>query len=284
MSSRKSDRAEWGSLTRKGASYIEGRQEPSGEVRPEREKYEIDKRIREEAKEAIDRGSKKAPRKPRRSERSKLPKVPLALEDTGAALNKAMGKAKGAKALDKLGRASLEFADERLADARRTIKPIVEAAPDVAEVRELNGLILYRLGKWKDAVKELEAFRSLAGTTEQHPVLADCYRALEKWDDVDELWEELKDASPSAELVTEGRIVAAGAKADQGDLKGAIALLEQGWKQPKRAKDHHLSRAYALADLYERAGRTPRARDLFAWIQRQPGAFADTSKRLAALS
>lgn len=210
--------------------------------------------------------------------------MPLALDDTGAALNKAMGKAHGPKALDKLARASFEFADGRFPDARRTIKPIVEGAPDVPEVRELNGLILYRLGKWKEAIKELEAFRELAGTTEQHPVLADCYRALQKWDDVDELWEELKDASPSADLVTEGRIVAAGAIADRGDLKSAISLLEQGWKQPKRARDHHLARAYAMADLYEKAGRTARARDLFSWITRQPGEFSDATKRVNALS
>lgn len=284
VSSKKSDRAEWGSLTRKGASYIEGRQEPSGYVEPERENNDIDARIREEAKEAIDRGSKKAPKKARRNERSKLPKVPLALDDTAAALNRAMGKTNGAKALDKLGKASLQFADERFADARRTIKPIVEAAPDVAEVRELHGLILYRLARWKEAARELEAFREQAGTTEQHPVLADCYRAVERWDDVEELWHELKEASPSASLVTEGRIVAAGAHADRGDFKAAIALLEQGWKQPKRAKDHHLSRAYALADLYERAGRTARARDLFGWISRQPGEFADVPQRVNALS
>ncbi len=263
---------------------MEGRQEPSGFVEPERQKPEIDRRIREEAKEAVDRGSNRAARKPRRSERSKLPKVPLALDDTAGSLAKALGKTNGAKALDKLGRASLEFADERFTDARRTLKPLVEGAPDVAELRELNGLTLYRLGKWKEAAKELEAFRELAGTTEQHPVLADCYRALERWDDVSELWEELKDASPSAALVNEGRIVMAGSLGDRGDLKGAIALLEQGWKQPKRAKDHHLSRAYALADLYERAGRTARARDLFGWITRQPGEFGDAVRRLNALS
>ena len=54
----------------------------------------------------------------------------------------------------------------------------------------------------------------------------------------------------------------AGSLADRGDVKGAIRLLEQGWKFPKRAKVHHLRRAYALADLYERAGdvgRGPRA-------------------------
>ncbi len=49
---------------------------------------------------------------------------------------------------------------------------------------------------------------------------------------VDELWDELRQASPSAELVVEGRIVMAGMMADRGDLPGAIRLLEQGWKLP----------------------------------------------------
>ena len=39
------------------------------------------------------------------------------------------------------------------------------------------------------------------------------YRAQARWADVDELWQELREASPSGELVTEGRIVAAGAQA-----------------------------------------------------------------------
>ena len=90
--------------------------------------------------------------------------------------------------------------------------------------------------------------------------------------------------TPTSKHNASERRNAAGALADRGDLKGAIGLLEQGWKQPKRAKDHHLSRAYALADLYERAGRTARARDLFSWITRQPGHFADAPKRLNALS
>ena len=41
-------------------------------------------------------------------------------------------------------------------------------------------------------IKQLEAFRLLTGSTEQHPVLADCYRALGEDDRVDELWGELR--------------------------------------------------------------------------------------------
>ena len=57
-------------------------------------------------------------------------------------------------------------------------------------------------------------------------MLADCYRALGRHAKVDELWEELRAASPSAALVAEGRIVYAGSLADQGKLADAIAVLE----------------------------------------------------------
>ena len=60
----------------------------------------------------------------------------------------------------------------------------------------------------------------LTGSTEQHPVLADCYRALRRYDEVEPLWQELREVSPSAELVAEGRIVYAGSLADRGDVSG----------------------------------------------------------------
>jgi len=99
-----------------------------------------------------------------------------------------------------------------------------------------------------------------------------------------ELWEELRAASPSAELVTEGRIVVAGALADRGELSKAIRLLEDGRKRPpKRPGDHHLRLAYVLADLYERSGDLPRSRDLFGWIVASAPGFADAPERRAAL-
>ena len=91
-------------------------------------------------------------------------------------------------------------------------------------------------------------------------MLADCYRALRRYDRVEALWDELRAASPSAAIVTEGRIVTAGARADQGDLRGAIGLLERSAATPRRVRDHHLRQWYALADLYDRSGDAPRAR------------------------
>ena len=125
---------------------------------------------------------------------------------------------------------------------------------DRSRSRELNGLTLYRLGKWRDAIKELEQFRLLTNSTEQHPVLADSYRALGRYAEVEELWSELREASPNAALVAEGRIVMAGSLADRDRLADAVRLMEQGVKFPRRVQDHHLRMWYALADLYERAG------------------------------
>jgi tetratricopeptide (TPR) repeat protein len=156
----------------------------------------------------------------------------------------------------------------------------------VAALRELYGLTLYRLGRWRSAAGELEAFRTLTGSVEQHPVLADCYRALRRYRDVEELWDELRTASPGAALVAEGRIVAAGALADQGRVRDAIRLLEPGARPigpARRAREHHLRVAYALADLYERAGDLPQARELFQRIATAAPDFVDVQARLQAL-
>jgi tetratricopeptide (TPR) repeat protein len=207
--------------------------------------------------------------------------------ELSAADRTALGRASGRRAKDheqRIKEAGKAFRAERFADARRILAPLAESAPGVPAVRELYGLTLYRQRKWKQAVEQLEAFRTLTGSTEQHPVLADCYRALGRHDEVAALWDELREASPSAELVTEGRIVVAGDLADQGRVADAIALLGQGrWKLPRQPREHHLRRAYALADLLERAGEVGAARDLFGRIQRADARFADVGRRLKGL-
>jgi tetratricopeptide (TPR) repeat protein len=169
-------------------------------------------------------------------------------------------------------------------DALRILRPWREAHPDSVELRELLGLAYYRSGKWSLAQKELEAFVKLTDSTDQHPVLMDCARALGKFKRVDALWEELRAVSPAAEIVTEGRIVAAGALADRGKLGEAIKLLERSPGNPKRILPHHLRLWYALADLQERAGDIPAARALFRKISAQDPGFVDAAERLAALS
>lgn len=208
---------------------------------------------------------------------------PIDLEEAGSDLGKALDPARAARAEKKLQDAARSFRRGYDEDARRMLKPLAAQAPASAPIRELYGLTLYRLGRYDAAVTELEAFRQLTGSTEQHPVLADCYRALRKFDAVEELWDDLRSASPSAELVTEGRIVAAGALADQGRLRDAIRVLSDGWRVPKRPQEHHLRRAYALADLLERAGDVPRARELFRRVHAADPRFGDVAQRVRSL-
>jgi len=209
------------------------------------------------------------------------------VSETDAEIRTQLGKAVGSKRTEqvekRLRAAAKEFEAERFPEAAKRLKTLSEQAPSAPAVRELYGLTLYRQGKWRLAAKELEAFRTLSGSTEQHPVLADSYRALHQWRRVEALWDELREASPNGELVTEGRIVMAGSLADRGDVSGAIRLLEHGWRYPKRPKVHHLRRAYALADLYERAGDVSRARELFGRIRAVDPGFADVKSRVRAL-
>lgn len=245
--------------------------------------------LRDEAKAAIDRSASRIAPKKRpvgadvTVERRPLPGRPPKQRDIPKDLNRVHGATAGQRQWRLFTRAAREYENEQFEDARRTMKPLVDANPGIPEMRELFGLSLYRLGKWELAIEQLEQFRTDSGTAEQHPPLMDAHRALGHWADVDALWNELGELSPAADLVAEGRIVRAGAEADQGRIDQAIRILEKGWKVPHEPQDHHLRRAYALADLFERAGNVPRSRKLFAWVARTAPDFGDAAERAQAL-
>ena len=198
-------------------------------------------------------------------------------------LTESVGPTRAEKLTDRLAEASRDYERERYNDARRILKHLADEAPAAPAVQELFGLTLYRLGRWAAALRHLDAAHSLTGSFDQHPVMADCARALGRFRRVQDLWDELRQASPSAELTSEGRIVMAGAMADRGDVSGAIGLLEATRTTPRRPQIHHLRLWYALADLYERAGDIPRARELFRRVATvEPEAF-DVTDRLSAL-
>lgn len=169
-------------------------------------------------------------------------------------------------------------------EALRILRPLKDRHPAEPDVREMLGVALYRLGRWAQARKELEAYVELTGSATQHPIIMDCARALGRHTIVERLWEELRAASPAAEVMTEGRIVAAGSLADRGRLPEAIKLLERGPLAPRRIAEHHLRLWYALADLHERAGDIPGARFLFRKVSARDPSFVDVAERLAGLS
>ena len=277
--------AGWGGVARKGAGRLrdEGKgggaseafREAAGREPWEPEVWIDEGAVRGEASGAVDRG--RASRRPARP-----------IEDEGAiahdpSLRRAVGAGKVERLEERLRDASRAFRRDRYDEARRILRPLADAAPTAESVRELLGLTYYRLGRWKLAVTELEAFRDLSGSTEQHPVLADCYRALGRHAKVSELWDELRRVSPSAALVAEGRIVYAGSLADQGQLADAITVLEASKPPTRRPQEHHLRVTYALADLHERAGDLPKARQLFTIVAAADPELGDVEARLRAL-
>jgi tetratricopeptide (TPR) repeat protein len=163
------------------------------------------------------------------------------------------------------------------------VQPVLRDLPEMAFGHEIAGLAFYRTGQWRKAAAELEVARQLDRTLNHHAVLADCYRALKRYDLVDQLWLELREGSPEPALMAEGRIVAAGALADQGNLKGALKLMERGADVPKKVRDHHLRQWYVLGDLHDRSGDIITARRFFGMIYEVDPQFADVAERLRGL-
>lgn len=236
--------------------------------------------VRDTARRAVRRGAARTAVPEAEPERRSR-RAPAALVEE---LAPEVGGATAPKLAVRLADASRAFEAERFLEARRILNQLVKRAPRSAAVRELLGLTQYRLGKWADAARELEAFRELTGSTEQHPVLADCYRALGRYAEVEDLWRELREVSPSPDLVAEGRIVWAGTLADQGELRRAIAEVEVSTRRIKAVRrPHHLRLLYVLGDLYERAGDVPRARAAFDRVLAAAPDFADAAARRRAL-
>lgn len=235
--------------------------------------------VRTVAELAVERAAGEAAAKPTRQ---RAPR-PLA-DDVVAELASAAEARRVPKLTERLEAARGAFERERYSDARRIVAKLASEVPTAASVRELHGLTLYRLERWRQAAAELEVYRTLSGEVDQHPVLADCYRALGRHKTVATLWAELGEVSPEPEVMAEGRIVMAGSLADQGKLQEAIALLEKGGLSvPKKPRPHHLRAWYALADLYDRGGDTPKARQLFRRIESAEPGFADVARRLSTL-
>ena len=259
-----------------------------------REQRDARKReLQAEAKAALERANSKTVRK---SEDSKRPtkikqykRKPLSnkrnsSQDVSAKFQKVLGSAEGQKAYKRLREADTFFQQDQFPEAKRKLAPLIKKAGKISEVQELHGLICYRLNDYANAAFSLEQFRSLAQSTERHPILMDCYRSENRWEDVKYLWGELADVSPDAATVAEGKIVYANSYADQGNYPKAINILEKGWRAPQRPQEHHLRKAYALADLYDRAGMSVKARELFGWINASSQNYLDASGRYEELT
>lgn len=198
----------------------------------------------------------------------------------------AVGRGKASRLADRLAAAARAYERDRYPEALRITRVLVGEVPESAAARELHGLVCYRLNRWREAVRHLDAARKLSGDEpSQLPVLMDCHRAMGHHRRVEALWKELRSASPPADVLVEGRLVLAEDMAELGKLDDAISLLATagGARNRRNPGDRHVRQWYVLADLYERAGDVPRARELFARVASVDPELADATERLQAL-
>jgi tetratricopeptide (TPR) repeat protein len=255
--------------------------QPDLEADKERERVKIEARTTEEW---IDEGSV---RDSARAAAARGSAEPSARREIGeldpeiaAQLSDALGAQRGARLAERLAQASEALDRERFDEAKRIAAAIANEAPSISPAHEVAGLANYRLGRYKPAAASLEIANDLHENPEILPVLADCYRALERWSAVERVWLQIRESSPAHHILAEGRIVAAGALADRGDLAGAIALMLPATKNTKTVKDHHLRQWYVLADFYDRIGDPLKARRWFGTIAEIDRDYYDIQTRL----
>jgi tetratricopeptide (TPR) repeat protein len=189
------------------------------------------------------------------------------------------------KMVNTLTRAAEAYDRKRYEEALRLGRIVADATPGVAAVRELTGLAAYRADRWAMSRIHLRAYFTISGDPEHLPLVMDADRANHKYRAVEKTFAELQESEPSPEVLAEGRIVMAATWADQRKYEEAIDLLTRAGaaKNLRNPSYRHVRLWYALADVYDRAGDTTSARELFARVVlAEPDAY-DATARLSEL-
>ena len=207
-----------------------------------------------------------------------------ALDSVVEQFEKALGSKASPRALKRYDAALQAFEAHRYDDARKILNPMSREYSEVAAVREMLGLCLYRGGQWKRALVEFEASLKLNPYwIFNHAVIADCHRALGEHQMVEKYWQELQEASPHPELMAEGRIVMAGSMADRRQITEALALMDKAAGDMSRPSEYHLRQWFVIADLHDKEGNVIKARQFFERIAAIDPGFVDVAERLSTL-
>lgn len=266
----------WGSLARRGAAAMGDEDRPS---------------MRREARALPEPAPAWVPEERTRPERpaaAARPRTPYALPgDVASEVRKAfVGTAYAReKAVTQLTRAAEAYDRHRYEEALRLARGVADLVPGVAAVRELTGLAAYRAERWSLAKSHLRAHFDITGDAEHLPLVMDAERALRHPRAVEKAYGQILAAEPGADVLAEARIVLAGAWADDGRFAEAIDLLTKAGaaKSLRNPSFRHVRLWYALADVYDRAGDAPSARELFARVvAAEPEAY-DAAARLGEL-
>jgi tetratricopeptide (TPR) repeat protein len=180
------------------------------------------------------------------------------------------------RARDLLERARDAAAAQAAAEARALV-------PRSGAVRELLGMALYRTGRYRDALRELQAYRRITGRQDQNHLMADCYRAIGAPEKAVPLVHEAMRARIGEEARAEAAVVGAAALADLGRFTEAVGMLRSFPTSLQAARPSDLRIWYVAGDVLERAGRKKEAAEEFRRVVRHEAGAYDAAERLAAL-
>lgn len=141
----------------------------------------------------------------------------------------------------------------------------------ITAVREAVGIAAYRCGDWAQALAELRTARRMGSKSALLPLIADCERGLGRPQRAIELAGSPEAAQLSGDEADELRIVAAGARADLGQLEQALTMLSGSQPDPGRIGSTAARLSYAYAETLLALGRDEEA---LRWFLRS--ATADT--------
>jgi tetratricopeptide (TPR) repeat protein len=138
-------------------------------------------------------------------------------------------------------------------------------APRLTVTREAAAEAAYAAGRYEEALTQFRVLNRMTGAADYLPVMADCWRALDKPREALTLIQEGLSTVRDPAMAIELRIVEAGARDDLGQSDEAERVLRQVIEHPPaRVPAAALARAwYAWADLVARHGRLDEARSGF---------------------
>lgn len=138
--------------------------------------------------------------------------------------------------------------DEDPAAALEHARAAKSRASRIAAVREAVGIAAYHCGDWAQALSELRAAKRMGTRSPLLALIADCERGVGRPERAIELARSDEAKQLTGDAADELRIVAAGARADMGQLDQALVLLSTPTPDPSRVGAMAARLFYAYAD------------------------------------
>ena len=159
-----------------------------------------------------------------------------------------------------------------IAAARAHVEAARRRAGRVSAIREAAAIAAYADEDYAAALTELRAVRRMSGGIKYAPMIADCERGLGRPQKALDYIRAINAPSMDTDTRVELLLVAAGARADLGQVDAAVVTLQvpELTRLPPGTTRARLQ--YAYSDLLARAGRADEA---WEWMERAAGSDID---------